>query len=43
VQPNDLELTRQGNEITATVAWTRKLPLVANVSLFLEFEASATR
>jgi hypothetical protein len=43
VQANELDLTRQGNEITATVAWTRKLPLVANVSLYLEFEASATR
>jgi hypothetical protein len=25
------------------VSWNRKLPMVANVSLFLEFEATATR
>ena len=31
------------NEVTASASWTRKLPLVANVSLWLEFEASATR
>jgi hypothetical protein len=29
--------------VTASATWTRKLPLVANVSLFLDFEASATR
>jgi hypothetical protein len=29
--------------VTASVSWTRKLPMVANVSLLLEFEATATR
>ena len=43
VQSRDIEVTKSKNEVTATVEWTRKLPLVANVSLFLEFEASATR
>lgn len=43
VRGADIEVTKQGNEITASVSWTRKLPLVANVSLYLEFEAAATR
>ncbi len=43
VTARDLEVTKEGNKVTISVAWTRKLPLVANVSLFLDFEASATR
>jgi sensor histidine kinase regulating citrate/malate metabolism len=43
VQSRDIEVTKSKNEVTASVEWTRKLPLVANVSLWLEFEASATR
>ncbi len=43
VTPRDLEVTKQGNEITLSVAWTRKLHLVGNVSLFLDFEAEASR
>jgi len=39
----DLELRKMGNEYVATVAWTRKLPLVSNVSLLIEFDATATR
>jgi hypothetical protein len=39
----DVDLTRVGNEYVARVAWTRKLPLVSNVSLLIEFDASATR
>ena len=43
VSASDLEVTKEGNQITASVAWTRKLHLVGNMSLFLDFEASATR
>jgi sensor histidine kinase regulating citrate/malate metabolism len=43
VQGRDVEITKLKNEVTASASWTRKLPLVANVSLFLEFEATATR
>ena len=39
----DIEVTKTKNEITASVSWTRKLPMVANVSLLLDFDASATR
>jgi hypothetical protein len=43
VRPSDVELTKQGNEITVSASWTKTLHLVGNVSLLLEFEASATK
>jgi Tfp pilus assembly major pilin PilA len=43
VRGTDVEVVKQGNEVIASAAWTRKLHLVGNMSLFLEFEASATR
>ena len=43
VKASDLEITKEGNQTTASVAWTRILPLVGNVSLYLEFDARATR
>jgi hypothetical protein len=43
VSGRDIEVTKDKNEITASASWTRKLPLVANVSLLIDFEASATR
>jgi hypothetical protein len=39
----DLDIRKIGNEYVASVAWTRKLPLVSNVSLLIEFDASAKR
>jgi uncharacterized protein DUF4845 len=43
VSARDIEVVKTKNDLTASVSWTRKLPLVGNVSLFLEFDASATR
>jgi len=43
VNSKDIEITKSKNEVTATVEWTRKLPMVANASILLEFEASATK
>jgi Tfp pilus assembly protein PilE len=43
VRASDLEITKEGTQTTASVAWTRILPLAGNVSLYLEFEAKATR
>jgi hypothetical protein len=39
----DVEVVKTKNEVTASASWTRKLSLVGNASLLLEFEASATR
>ena len=43
VSAKDIEVTKNKNEVTASVGWTRKLPMVANASILLEFDASATR
>jgi Tfp pilus assembly major pilin PilA len=43
VQGRDIDVVKIRNEVTATATWTRKLPMVGNVSLLLDFEASATR
>ncbi|HTQ01364.1 MAG TPA: DUF4845 domain-containing protein [Casimicrobiaceae bacterium] len=43
VYAKDVEVTRNGNTITAAVSWQKKLPLVANVSLVIDFDASASR
>jgi hypothetical protein len=43
IRASDVEITKEGNQTTASVAWTRILPLAGNVSLYLEFETKATR
>jgi hypothetical protein len=43
VTEKDVEIVKNKNEITASASWTRKLPLVGNASLLLDFEAVATR
>ena len=43
VTPNDIELQKNGNQITISASWTKTLHLVGNVSLLLEFEATATK
>jgi len=43
VTAKDLEITKTGNVVTAAVSWEKKLPLVKNVSILLEFDASSSR
>lgn len=43
VTAKDVEVTRNGNTITASASWEKKLPLVHNVSLLMEFNAEASR
>jgi len=43
VSGRDVDVVKAKNVVTASVSWTRKLPMVSNVSLLLEFEATATR
>jgi sensor histidine kinase regulating citrate/malate metabolism len=43
VSGRDIDVIKSKNEVTVSASWTRKLPLVANASLLLEFDASATR
>ena len=43
VTEKDIEITKNKNQYTLSASWTRKLPLVGNASLLLDFEATATR
>lgn len=43
VHGSDIEVTKEGNQLVATASWSRILHLVGNVSLLLEFEATATK
>ena len=43
VVASDLNVTKDGNAITANVAWEKRLHLIGNVSLLLDFDVSVTR
>ena len=43
VKGSDIEVTKEGNQLVATATWQRILHLAGNVSLLLEFEATATK
>ena len=43
VTAKDVEVSKLGNTITASANWEKKLPLVHNISLLMEFNASASR
>ena len=43
VKAGDAILKRTGNQITAELSWERRLHMVANAYILLEFEATATR
>jgi hypothetical protein len=43
VTPADVELQKNGNQVTLSASWTKTLHMVGNVSLLLEFEATATK
>lgn len=37
----DLDITKEGNEVVISFAYTKKVPLFANVSLLIDFAASS--
>jgi hypothetical protein len=43
VKAADAILTRTGGQVTAEIAWERRLHMFGNASILLEFEATATR
>jgi ribosomal protein S10 len=43
VRGSDVEVVKEGNALVATAAWSKTLHLVGNMSLLLEFEATATK
>jgi Tfp pilus assembly major pilin PilA len=43
VRPTDIQVSRQGNVITASIEWQRVLHMIGNASILLEFDATASR
>ena len=43
VRASDVTVTKEGNQIVARLEWQKILHMVANASILLEFEASASR
>lgn len=43
ITSKDVEVTREGNKVIASVGWEKRLPLVSNVSILLDFYATASR
>jgi len=43
VRSGDMEISKDGGQVVLTIAYTKKVPLVSNVSLLFEFETTARR
>ena len=43
ISGSDLDIVKQGTDITITVAYTKKIPLFRNVSLVIDFEGSSAK
>ena len=43
VRASDVTVSKEGNQIVASLAWQKILHMVGNASILLEFEASASR
>lgn len=41
VNAEDIEITKDGNEIVISFAYSKRIPLFANVSLMIDFEGSS--
>ncbi|MCC6610078.1 MAG: DUF4845 domain-containing protein [Burkholderiales bacterium] len=41
VQPQDLEITKDGNEVVVSFAYEKRIPLFYNVSLLIDFAGSS--
>jgi hypothetical protein len=43
VTGKDLEITQEGGEKVVSATWAVKVPLVANISLYIDFDASTAK
>jgi hypothetical protein len=43
VKGKDIEFSRENNQLVMSVSWTKKLPVVANVSLLLDFDVTVKK
>lgn len=40
VDPADLDITKEGDQVVLSFAYSKKIPLVANISLLIDFEGN---
>jgi len=43
VKPEDLEITKEGNQVVISVAYEKKIPLFGPTSLLIEYKATSGR
>ena len=43
VTAQDIEITKEGNEVVISFAYPKKIPLFSNVSLLIDFEGSSNK
>jgi hypothetical protein len=43
VEPADIEIAKEGNEVVLSASWSVKIPLVQNISACLDFEAASNK
>ena len=43
IDPEDLEISKENNEVVISYAYSRKIPLFLNASLVLDFEGSSAK
>jgi|SRR5882672_2091566 len=41
IGPNDLEVTKEGNEVVVSAAYAKRIPLFANINVVIDFSASS--
>jgi len=41
IGPNDLEVTKEGNEVVVSASYSKRIPLFANISVVIDFSASS--
>jgi len=41
IGPKDLEVTKEGNDVVISFAYSKRIPLVANINLVIDFAASS--
>ena len=42
IRPTDIQVSREGNKLVASVSWQRVLHMIGNASILLEFDAAAS-
>lgn len=42
IEPTDLDISKEGNEIVIAFAYEKRIPLFANVSLLIDFQGSSS-